>query len=43
MFKTQYDHFEYVVMPFGLNNAHVVFQHMMNDVLCEYFDVFVLH
>jgi hypothetical protein len=25
MFKTCYDHFEYVVMPFGFANALVVF------------------
>ncbi len=35
MFKTCYNHFEYVVMPFGLTNALVVFQHMMNDVFHE--------
>jgi len=43
MFKIRYDHFEYVVMHFGLTNAHVVFQHMMNDVYNEYLDDFVLH
>jgi hypothetical protein len=32
MFKTHYDHFEYVVMPFGLTNASTIFQHIMNDV-----------
>jgi hypothetical protein len=42
MFKTRYDHFEYVVIPFGLTNAHVVFQHMMNDVFREYLDDFVV-
>jgi hypothetical protein len=31
MFKTHYNHFEYVVMPFGINKAHV-FQHPMNNV-----------
>jgi hypothetical protein len=25
MFKTRYDHYEYVVMPFGLANAPVIF------------------
>ncbi len=40
-FKIHNDHFEYVVMPFGLINALVVFQHMMNDVLREYLDDFV--
>jgi hypothetical protein len=41
MFKTCYNHFEYVVMPFGLTNAHVVF-HMMNGVFHEYLDDFVV-
>ncbi len=30
-FKTYYVHFKYVVMQFGLTNALVVFQHLMND------------
>ncbi len=42
-FKTCYGHFECVVMPFGLTNASVVFQHMMNDVFCEYLDDFVVY
>jgi hypothetical protein len=41
-FRICYSHFEYVVMPFGLTNAFVVFQHMMNDVFCEYLDDFVV-
>jgi hypothetical protein len=35
MFKTRYGHFEYVVMPFGLINTPVVFQHLLNDVFHE--------
>jgi hypothetical protein len=42
MFRTCYDHFEYVVMPFGLTNALIIFQHLMNDVFCEYLDDFVV-
>jgi hypothetical protein len=42
MFKIHYNHFEYVVMPFGLINAPNVFQHVMNDVFCEYLDDFVV-
>jgi hypothetical protein len=38
MFRTHYDHFEYVVMCFGLTNALVIFQHMMIDVFHEYLD-----
>jgi hypothetical protein len=42
VFRTCYDHFEYVVMAFGLTNALAVFQHMMNDVFHEYLDDFVV-
>jgi hypothetical protein len=42
MFITRYNHFEYVVIPFGLTNALAVFQHVMNDVFCEYLDYFVV-
>jgi hypothetical protein len=41
-FRTRYGHFEYLVMPFGLTNAPTVFQHMMNDILWEYLDHFVV-
>jgi hypothetical protein len=40
--KICYGHFEYVVMPFRITNAPVVFQHMMNDVFHEYLDDFVI-
>jgi hypothetical protein len=43
MFKTCYDHFEYVVMPFGFNNTLVGFQHLMNNVFCKYLDEFVVY
>jgi hypothetical protein len=42
-FKTHNGHFEYVIMPFGLINAPTIFQHLMNDVFCEYFDDFVIY
>lgn len=29
-------------MPFGLTNAPVVFQALVNDVLCEFLNIFVL-
>jgi hypothetical protein len=41
-FRTRYGHFEYNVVPFGLCNAPAAFQHLMNDVLREYLDVFVV-
>jgi hypothetical protein len=43
MFKTHYGHLKYVVMPFGLTNAPDVFQHLMNNVFCEYLDDFVVY
>ncbi len=41
-FKICYDHFEYVMMPFGLINVLVIFQHLMNIVFCEYLDDFMV-
>ena len=41
-FRTRYGHFQYNVMPMGLTNAPAVFQHMINDVLHEYLDIFVV-
>ena len=38
----KYGHFEYSVMPFGLMNAPSYFQRLMNDVLREYLDAFVV-
>ena len=37
-FRTQYGHFEYWVMPFGLSNAPAVFQHMINDIFRDMLD-----
>ncbi len=41
-FKTHYNYFEYVVIPFGFTNTPIVFQHLMNDVFDEYLDDFVV-
>jgi len=41
-FRTQYGHFEWMVMPFGLQGAPSVFQRMMNHYLRHYLGKFVL-
>ncbi|GBG76141.1 hypothetical protein CBR_g21889 [Chara braunii] len=41
-FKTRYDTYEYLVMPFGLCNAPGTFQTEMNRILRPYLDRFVV-
>ena len=41
-FKTPRGHYEYLVMPFGLTNAPAVFQALMNDILRDMLDIFVV-
>ncbi len=41
-FWTRYKHYEYTVMPFELKNALVTFQRLINDMLREYLDDFVI-
>ncbi|XP_018427974.1 PREDICTED: uncharacterized protein LOC108800489 [Nanorana parkeri] len=41
-FRTQFGHYEYHVMLFGLCNAPATFQHLVNDVFCEFLDLFVI-
>ena len=41
-FHTRYGHFEYTVMPFGLPNAPIVFQHMANDIFQDFLDIFII-
>ena len=41
-FRTQYGHYEFVVMSFGLTNAPTAFMDMMNKVFKQYLDLFVI-
>ncbi|GKE11123.1 reverse transcriptase domain-containing protein [Tanacetum coccineum] len=41
-FRTQYGHYEFQVMSFGLTNAHAVFMDLMNRVCKPYLDKFVI-
>ncbi len=38
----RYKHYEYTVMSFELKNTSVTFQKMINDMICEYLDDFVM-
>ena len=41
-FNTHLGHFEYLVMPFGLTNNLAVFQALVNDVLQDFLNTFVV-
>jgi len=41
-FRTRYDHYEYLVMPFGVTNAPGVFMDYMNKIFHPYLDSFVV-
>eukprot|EP00253_Pinus_taeda_P002305 PITA_02305 len=41
-FRTRYGHYEFVVLPFGLTNAHATFMCLMNNIFHPYLDQFVL-
>ena len=41
-FRTQYNHCEFVVMPFGLTSEPTNFMCMMNNIFSKYLDKFVL-
>jgi hypothetical protein len=41
-FRTRYELYEYMIMPFGLINAPTTCQEMINDALRQYLDIFVI-
>ena len=41
-FCMRYDHYEFVVIPFGLTNAPTNFMCMLNNIFSKYHDKFVL-
>jgi len=41
-FRSRYDHYEYVVMPFGVTNAPAVFMNYMNRIFRRWLDKFVI-
>jgi hypothetical protein len=41
-FRTRYGHYEFVVVPFGLTNAPIVFMCLMNGIFRNYLDKFVI-
>jgi len=42
VFRSRYDHYEYVVMPFGVTNAPAIFMDYMNKIFRSYLDQFVV-
>ncbi|MBW0570124.1 hypothetical protein O181_109839 [Austropuccinia psidii MF-1] len=41
-FRTKYDSYEYLVMPFGLTIAPASFQNLVNDIFQDLLDVYVV-
>ena len=41
-FCTQYDHYEYLIMPFELTNVPAMFQHYINKVLKDLLDICII-
>ena len=42
VFRTQYDHYKFLIMPFRLMNAHAAFIDLMNRLFHPYLDQFVI-
>ena len=41
-FRTRYEHFEFLVLPFGLTNALALFMDLMNRVFQPYLNKFIV-
>ena len=41
-FRTRYGHYEFILMSFGLTNAPSAFMDLMNRILKQYLDLFVI-
>jgi hypothetical protein len=41
-FRTRYYHYEFTMVPFGLSNVPAIFMCLMNGVLRDYLDKFVI-
>jgi len=41
-FKTHAEHFQYLIMPFGLTNVTITFQGLMNEVFNKFIRDFLL-
>jgi hypothetical protein len=41
-FRTRYENYEFVVVPFGLSNAPTLFMCLMNGIFRNYLDKFVI-
>ena len=41
-FRTRYEHYEYLIVPFGLTNAPTLFMDYMNHIFRPYLDRFVV-
>jgi hypothetical protein len=41
-FRTRYGHYEFVVIPFGLTNTPATFMFLMNNIISQYLDKFLV-
>jgi len=41
-FRTRYEHYEFLVMPFGVTNAPTIFMDLMNQVFSPFLVKFVV-